>query len=333
MINILFCSDNKYASKLAVALSSLLNSNREIKENLNIIIRTNDMVEDTILRLRKIASKYGLDEDQIRFVYTNVLCNQLEKEGVKKFKNSYLCYFKLFGLEELLGDDQERLLVIDCDTLICNSILPLYMYNLRGRAVGAVREFPANHTIHGENRKGEYNTGVLLYDMRKYSEFQIEKLMKETIERIPEEEWKTGDQTVFTLALEDANLVETLPLRYNFIINQMFFSYKEFAYIRNIKSNYYSEEEYENAREQPCIMHLISGEFVVSPWYYEGCYTIKKIWDQYLNETDWSNCEKEVYTHLPIKNRIRRVICKGIHQYLPRCISVKIFRIIYCKFV
>ena len=328
MMNILFCSDDKYASKLAVSLSSLLHSNRKCMKKLHIIIRTNDMTNQTVLQLRKIAFGYGLEKRQLQFAYTAELCERLEKEKVKKFKNSYLCYFKLFGLDELLDGSQERLLVIDCDTLILSSLEPLYKYDLCGRAVGAVREFPPRHTVHGKSIKyGEYNTGVLLYDMRLYSELRLEKRMKETIKTIPKKEWKTGDQTVFNISLENADLVATLPLKYNFIMNQMYFSYKEYAYIRHIKDNYYSEQEYEDARKHPCIMHLISGEFVVSPWYYEGNRSIKKIWDQYLQKTDWRNLESEVYIHQPIRSRVRSSMCRLIHVCLPRSISMRIFRI------
>lgn len=328
-MNILFCSDDKYASKLAVAISSLLECNGKVKDQLNIIIRTNDMTEQTKKRLQKIAADYDLDQGQLHFVYTDELCARLEKEHVKKFKNSYLCYFKLFGLTELLNDCQERLLVIDCDVLICDLLTELYNYDLKGKPVGAVREFPTNRVKYGQNKKGEYNTGVLLYDMEKYSILQIEKKMKDIIETIPDEQWKTGDQTVFTLSLEQADLVETLPLKYNFIMNQTYFSYKEFAYIRNISDNYYCESEYEQAREHPCIIHLISGEFVVSPWYYEGNRSIKNIWDKYLLETDWRDEENGVYTHLPMKSRIRSYICRAIHYCLPHNVSMRIFKMIY----
>lgn len=320
MINILFCSDDKYAPKLAVALSSLLDSNRKIKEQLNIIIRTNDMTEKTTCSLQNIALKFGLDKAQIKFIYTDGLCERLEEEKVKKFKNSYLCYFKLFGLDELLDyNKKERLLVIDCDTIICDLLLELYNYDLQGKAVGAVREFPTNRAAQ------EYNTGVLLYDMEKYSEFHLEKRMKEVIKSIPDDKWETGDQTVFTVALEKTGLVETLPLKYNFIANQFYFSYREFAYIRSIKCNYYGEKEYEQARKHPCIIHLIYSEFIVQPWYYEGNQTIKKIWDDYLEKTDWKD-NKEVYVHLPFKSRIRSWTGRLIHSCMPHNISMRIFR-------
>lgn len=329
MINILFCSDEGYASKLAVALSSLLDSNKKLQNELHIIIRTNNMTIGTGAKLRTVCESYGLLEEQLKIVYTEELCKQLEAEKVKKFKDSYMCYFKLFGLDKLLNDGEERLLVVDCDTLICDSIEALYNYDLLERTVGAVKEFPSQYAKH-DNGVEEYNTGVLLWDMKKYCELELEQEMKRMIEKIPEDEWKTGDQTVFSFCLEPMGMVCQLPLRYNFIMNQFAFSYDEFAYIRDIRPDrYYGLEEYEDARKSPCIIHLISGIFVVSPWYYEGNRKIKKIWDSYLAKTPWGNDTREVYIHMPIFFRVESSVLRGIHRILPKRLSRRIFRGLY----
>lgn len=331
MINMMFCSDEGYAPKLAVALSSLLDSNKERLKDLHIIIRTNNMTAETVLKLRTVGTNYGLLEEQLEVVYTEELCKQLEAEKVKKFKNSYMCYFKLFGLDKLLKDGEERLLIIDCDTLICDSVEPLYHYDLLDRAVGAVKEFPSKYAEH-DNGVEEYNTGVLLWNIKKYCELELEKEMKRTIEKIPEEEWKTGDQTVFSLCLEPMGMVCRLPLRYNFIMNQFAFSYDEFVYIRNIESgSYYNAEEYESARKSSCIIHLISGMFMVSPWYYEGSRSIKRIWDSYLTRTPWGGDKMNLYVHLPLPFRIERGLLRGIHVVLPIALSKKIFRRLYSR--
>lgn len=329
MINILFCSDEGYAPKLAVALSSLLDSNKKLQNELHIIIRTNNMTSKTAAELRTVCVNYGLPEEQLEIVYTEELCKQLEAEKVKKFKDSYMCYFKLFGLDKLLKDGEDRLLVIDCDTLICDSVEALYHYDLLDQAVGAVKEFPSKFAKH-DNGVEEYNTGVLLWNIKKYCELELEKKMKRTIEKIKEDEWKTGDQTVFSLCLEPMGMVCRLPLRYNFIMNQFAFSYDEFSYIHNIKKGvYYSTEEYETARKGPCIIHLISGIFIVSPWYYEGNRKLKKIWDSYLAKTPWGKDTIEVYTHLPILFRIESGVLRGIHCILPKVFSRRIFRRLY----
>jgi lipopolysaccharide biosynthesis glycosyltransferase len=300
-------------------------------DELHVIVRTNDMTEKTINRLKKIANSKGLRSENLCFKYTKDLCDRLEKEHVVKFKNSYMCYFKLFGLQEVLDCDEKRLIVIDCDTIICDSIKKLYEYDLNGKAVGAVVEFPNSHfnsKQFGDIR--EFNTGVLLWDMKRYMECEIEKKLIDTISTIPTSKWEKGDQTVFSICMENLQLVEVLPLRYNFIINQTYFSYKEFAYIRNITGDYYDEEDYENARMSPCILHLILGAFVVSPWYYEGDKKIKKIWDGYISDTDWRD-EKSVYIHLPLKSTVTNMVCRLIHRCVPQFISKRIFKYIFTK--
>ncbi len=331
MINILFCSDDKYAPKLAAAMGSLLAANKAVRRQLNIIIRTNDMSDMAVSELWNIAKRSGLERTQFHVFYTEELCRQLEKEQVKKFKGSYLCYFKLFGLEKLVAETEERLLVIDCDTLICGSIWELYHFNLDEKAAAAVWEFPSRHTCHGKNGLGEYNTGVILYDMKKYKSLDIQRRLKEAVWTIPQEEWHTGDQAVFTLGLDGnhGGLVKTLPLKYNFIMNQMFFSYEDFVYIRKVKNKYYSRQEYELARKHPCIVHLISGEFLTAPWYYEGERSIKKIWDGYLKGTWWEKHPDKVYEHLSVKQIITGCVCRMVYWCLPGKISRRIFRKAY----
>ncbi|WP_248405350.1 glycosyltransferase family 8 protein [Butyrivibrio fibrisolvens] len=250
--NILYCSNEAYSPKLVCSLLSLLDSNQDILKEIHIFIRTNDFSDDTINRFYTIISEYGMDSKQLNVVFTDELESKLKDWHMKTFKGSYMCYYKLFGIDELLdGEYLDRILVIDADTLVLDSLKELYYTDLDGCPVGAVKEFPTEKNHHADGVV-EYNTGVLLFDLEKYKRYNIEWLFREAVNRIDDREWYTGDQLVFAEALYEKKYIKKLDLKYNFIMNQLPFSYNEFCYYRDLKDgDYYNRNIYEVARSIP----------------------------------------------------------------------------------
>ena len=184
----------------------------------------------------------------------HVLTDKLSKSSIKRLKEA----------------TKERVLYLDTDTLITNSILPLFSLDKKGKAVGAVKQ---NYSSAKENikrlnydvNKGYFNAGVLLIDLKQWRENNV---MKQSIDYCVKniEHLSLFDQDALNVIFQD-NKCE-LPLCYNIIP-------------ANLNSDYYYTAEHldeiKEAVYRPVIIHYAAS----APWYMDEyqhpmCY----LWDE-----------------------------------------------------
>ena len=170
----------------------------------------------------------------------HVLTDKLSKSSIKRLKEA----------------TKERVLYLDTDTLIANSILPLFSLDMKGKAVGAVTQnYPsAKENIKRLNydvNKGYFNAGVLLIDLKQWRENNV---MKQSIDYCVKniEHLSLFDQDALNVIFQD-NKCE-LPLCYNIIP-------------ANLNSDYYYTPEHldeiKEAVYRPVIIHYAAS----APWY------------------------------------------------------------------
>ena len=184
----------------------------------------------------------------------HVLTDKLSKSSIKRLKEA----------------TKERVLYLDTDTLIANSILPLFSLDMKGKVIGAITQnYPyAKESIKRLNydvNKGYLNFGVLLIDLKQWRENNV---MKQSIDYCVKniEHLSLFDQDALNVIFQD-NKYE-LPLCYNIIP-------------ANLNSDYYYTAEHldeiKEAVYRPVIIHYASS----APWYMDEyqhpmCY----LWDE-----------------------------------------------------
>ena len=184
----------------------------------------------------------------------HVLTDKLSKSSIKRLKEAI----------------KERVFYLDTDTLIANSILPLFSLDMKGKVIGAITQnYPyAKESIKRLNydvNKGYLNFGVLLIDLKQWRENNV---MKQSIDYCVKniEHLSLFDQDALNVIFQD-NKYE-LPLCYNIIP-------------ANLNSDYYYTAEHldeiKEAVYRPVIIHYASS----APWYMDEyqhpmCY----LWDE-----------------------------------------------------
>ena len=184
----------------------------------------------------------------------HVLTDKLSKSSIKRLKEAI----------------KERVPYLDTDTLIANSILPLFSLDMKGKVIGAITQnYPyAKESIKRLNydvNKGYLNFGVLLIDLKQWRENNV---MKQSIDYCVKniEHLSLFDQDALNVIFQD-NKYE-LPLCYNIIP-------------ANLNSDYYYTAEHldeiKEAVYRPVIIHYASS----APWYMDEyqhpmCY----LWDE-----------------------------------------------------
>ena len=177
-LNILYATDEFYSQHAAASIYSLLNTNKDF-DKINIYIIEDDIKKETKDKLQVLVNDFN---NAVIIFYP---FEKIREKIPAKDKSSFakVGYARLF-ISELC--DKERLLYIDCDTIVNASLRELWNYELEGKIIGGVQDNPALYTLKkvGLSRKDRYiNSGVLLIDLNKWREFQTEEKILNFIDK------------------------------------------------------------------------------------------------------------------------------------------------------
>lgn len=255
-----FSSNNSYVPYLYVCLNSFRDCISD-KDDYQINILYTDISEEN----KKVLQKLETSDFHIHF--KNV------KEYVDGFKdifhiNSHFSvetYFRFF-LPEIFKEE-EKIVYVDCDTLILKNPKELFDKILGDNYIGAARELEIVREIQTNGRKvKQYMTevlglknpldyiqaGCLIMNLKKMREDDVLSKLLQTLEKIKTP--KYVDQDIFNIVCEEK--VVFLEQNWNYA-----------WYLPLVDSEYYEHlgepynEMYQNARKNPYIIHFAGREF------------------------------------------------------------------------
>ena len=256
-INVVYTYDDGYAAITAISIISLLEANKEVKD-LRIYIVDYGIKADNKERIRRIIEGYGRS---VSFVSPISVEERIPIQLDVKFW-SPICYERLF-YDELLVDC-DKVLHIDCDTMVKENLQDLYNMDIDDVLVAACYDCtprPKRQANMPDNYQYISN-GILLLNLKKWREEQITKrCVKYIID-------KKGvlphlDQDVLSYAVQDSVII--LPARFN--VMPITFLYRELC-CRLFKKTepYYDSEQIKTACEQPAVIHFTGNPIIYRPW-------------------------------------------------------------------
>lgn len=283
-MNVVYAANDNYARHLGTSLYSLLDRNRDAEEITAYILSVN-LSEENKHHLSSITEQFGrkmvlieIGEVKDRFAY------EIDTGG---FDISTMS--RLF-IGELLPETVERVLYLDCDTVVLQSLQKLWDRSLAGQILGAVLEPTIYREVKEAIDLGEedpyFNAGVLLIDLKRWREEGVQQKLLSFYQD------KGGqlfacDQDAINGALKGH--IKSLPPRYNFFTNYRYFSYKELI---SLSATYEAvpEEAFLQARQHPAIVHYMGDE---RPWIAGNLNHYRKAYENYLAKTPWKGTPKE----------------------------------------
>lgn len=281
-MNIVYSSDENYVQHMAVSIFSLLENNKEIKE-INIYILSNNISGKSKEELSHIVEK----EFRRNIIFIEFAPFKERLNLNMEWSISLSSYARLF-LPEMLPDNCEKVIYIDCDTVICTSLLELWNTDLKSSSVGGVLDtvLPQFKTAVGLKKEDAYiNAGILLIDINKWRNERTQDKFVQCIEehngRVPHH-----DQGTLNGVLHDEILV--LNPRFNAMTPMFTTRYENLFKLYQIAGKYYSKNEILEAKRHPVIIHFVP-EFVGRVWEYECRHPKKKLYREYLDCTIWRN--------------------------------------------
>lgn len=283
-MNVVYASNDGYARHLGTSLYSLLDRNWDFAE-IHVYVLTLGLSAENQEKLREIAGHF---ERKISFCNVDDLRERIGYEvDTGGFDISVM--LRLF-MGDMLPESVERVLYLDCDTVVLQSLKHLWKEDLEGNVAGAVMEPTIYQAVKESIDLGEedpyYNSGVLLVDLKQWREQDIQGKLLEF--------WKckggklfASDQDVLNGTLKGQ--IHTLMPRYNFFTNYRYFSYGEL--VRQGKTyRAVTPRELQMAKKHPSIIHYMGDE---RPWVAGNLNHYRRAYDVYLAKTPWAGAPKE----------------------------------------
>lgn len=283
MITVVFASDDKFAEILGVALTSLYHHNDAI-----VYILDSGIQEANKKKLESIATQY--QQKELQWIEAKDISQELGME-VAVDRGSLSQYARLF-ISSALPAKLERVIYLDCDVIIEQSLEDLWNLDMHGETIAALKDaFSKWYRMNIDLKPNDimFNSGVMLIDLEKWKEKKVEERLLKFIER-KNGRIQQGDQGALNAVLSKD--VYCFEPQFNSVTIFYDFSYSEMMTYRKPPKGYYSEAEIKEATEHPVIIHFTTSFLSKRPWV-EGCHhRYLEKWNKYKEISPFAENEK-----------------------------------------
>ena len=290
-MKVAYACDDNYAALTAISAVSLLKHNPYAE----IILVGCRLKPESIETIRSRVVKYN---GSFRYVDVSKKIDELQSRGISSYV-SYAVYSRIF-IGELLPDISGKVLYLDCDTLIVDSIAEIFDMDLKGNPIALAPDVihPAyKRVISLQADKPYYNTGVALIDLDQWRIRRCtERLMDEI--RSPHGRNPLGDQDIIVRVLNDE--ITELDRRWNFLSQYILLG-------RN---------------EKPAIYHF-SGNTLGRPWFTSSKHPMRETYRLAAAEADLPQTAKQE-KKLPIEYKIQY----WLYKILPTTLFIPVSSLI-----
>lgn len=281
-MNIVYSASDLYSSLAGISLTSLFINNKWADE-INVYIMDNGISADNKKKLLALAKQFG------RRICFFILPEKLLKTEINIQRWNISTFGRLFEASAL-PKNINKVIHIDCDTIIDGSLEPLWNVDMTGKAVGGAVEClsdrykemiglsAAEHYINAGNiilnldfiRKSGYEERFLSY-IRKHAAMLT-----------------YVDQEVLNAVIPENEKV-IVPLRFNSYSIIHYFTYDRLKQVRAVNS-FCTEGEYNEAAASPVIIHYTNCFMEgTRPWIEGDRHPLKSRFDYYKSLSPWSD--------------------------------------------
>lgn len=307
---IYFASD-MFAEPCGVSLASLFESNRDF-DTITVYIMEDKMSPCSRLRLEQIARNYG------RTLHFLAMPDPGTYFGDPRFTPQTLGHtFGRMIVGSCLPHCVERVLCLDSDMLVLDSLLELWNTDMAGCYVAGVDSAPGEammkKTLHMEPGSLYCNGGLLMMDLAAVRRDGMEEKYRAYITRVFDEGGSLGayEEEVINRCC-DGHMLRLHP-RYNLMTVNLVMEYDEFVRFRGAV-NYYTRQEMDEAVKSPAVLHAINT-FYIRKRYWEKD-SDSPYADRYLHYralTPWAQ-EPQICTKRSLKQRLM----KDVWHWVPK---------------
>lgn len=283
-MNILYASNDGYARHLGVSLYSLLEHNKK-SEEITVYLLSVGMSGENQERLAGIAGEFGR-----KFIPVELGDLRERFSGTVDTRGFDISAMARLFAADVLPETVDKILYLDCDTVVLGDIAQLWKREMGRNLVGMVPE----PTVYEEMKSQigltkddpYYNSGVLLMNLKGWRQEHVSEMLLQFYGDMGGNLFAC-DQDTLNGALRGR--IMTVSPRYNFLTNYRYFRYQTLAGL-NASYEEIGKEEYEAARRHPVVIHYAGDE---RPWIAGNHNHYRKYYEIYLSRTPWKDTPKE----------------------------------------
>ena len=283
IVHIVYASDDKFAEILGVSLVSLYENSKNA-EDIKVYVLDSGINSDNKRKLMSLSKKYKRSD--IQFIKATDISKVLSMK-VNLDRGSLSQYARLF-ISSVLPKTLERVIYLDCDIIINKSILELWQIDMHGKTISALKDAFSKQYRKNINLKPNdimFNSGVMLIDMKKWHDNNIEKKLLKFI-KSKHGNIQQGDQGALNAVLSKDTFV--FHPKFNSVTIFYDFSYDEILVYRK-PVDFYTKKEIQEAVNEPVFIHYTTSFTSVRPWY-NGCkHKYASKWTEYKKMSPWAD--------------------------------------------
>lgn len=305
-MNILYSSNDAYVSIVGVSIVSLLENNKDIDE-IEIHFIDCGLKEKSIHILQDLVLQYG------RVIYFHLLKDVIEFHKINAPNPSY--YGRLFATNMTCDD---KILYLDSDLLIVDSLIELWETNITDYSIAAVQgpgiSLENRNKLNFPDSSRYINSGMMLINLAYWKKHNLTQKMLDFLDKhgeIP----PYHDQNIINAICYSSVLI--LHPKYNLLWSMMCCKPREICKLNQIKT-YYSDEDIITAVKKPVIIHF-SNSIYGRPWK-KGCHhKYKNLYLHYKQLSPWKSeplLDNNISTFRKIRNRIYCILPSRLYYLL-----------------
>ena len=262
-MNVVLASDDNYVPLLTISIVSFLENNQNDFDEINVFILNDGITNQNIERIKSILNKYDCNLSFIKSKNIENLNSKivsLERDNI----TSFTTYSRLF-IASLIPNDIDKIIYLDCDILIVDSVKQLWDEDISDYYCAAVLDC-CNTTVQemlGISEEDNYiNAGALYINLKKWREDNVEEKFIEFILNNSNRYYQ-HDQGILNHTFK--NRIKIISPKYNLQGYFQYMSYEVSKKFSGIDYEYYSKEIVDQARENPVFLHFCGANFF-RPW-------------------------------------------------------------------
>ncbi len=314
--NVCFIFDGQFLCQGMTAIKSLIINNE--RQRLDIYVFVFNMNKKDKEKIRLLST----DAQNVNIKDVSVYLERFKR--IETMGWGYATYIRLL-LGELLPDSVKKVLYIDSDTITTGSLECIFQYSLNDKFCGAVLDKYVAEDIKNsfgiKNDDPYFNAGVLFINLELWRKENIGDKCIEFLQNNHNAN-TMPDQNALNVVFKGR--FDLLPLSCNVDGYALLLPYEEAkGIIAQTIEPYYSENDYEEARKHPVIVHFI-GWYMDKPWIKDNLQPYAREFEKYVALANMEIPWKERAIPKGIQGKIREWTRKGIRNSIKACDTKKL---------
>lgn len=309
-MNVLYTCDDNYSWIMGISMISLFENNRSMRE-LTVYLIGDEIGNENKKILTQISEQYG------RAIHIIDAPDLDIPETLVSARWPISAFLRLFaGL--LLPRVVHKVLYLDCDTIICESIEEIEKYEFSNNVVFGVKDCigAAYRRNIGLGKDDPYiNAGVIYMDLDSIREIDIKREINVYM-GAHEKLISYADQDILNGIFKGK--IKEMPLRYNVMTIDAVHTYEDVTRLRK-PTCYYTKREFDEAVKASVIIHYTTNMLVVRPWFSNANHPLAYMFKKYMDKSPWRGRKLD---SMVFQSRESRVI--SFFNRLPKKISYSI---------